>query len=95
MRTLASRHANLLMLKDTSGADRVADAGGAGIDELFTGARRRSGYSRHLKLAGGRYDGFLLSTANVFGPSSPCSSNTCATDGAPKPMRSRRASKRW
>ena len=68
MRTLASRHANLLMLKDTSGADRVADAGGAGIDELFLVRGAEGGYSRHLKLAGGRYDGFLLSTANVFGP---------------------------
>lgn len=67
VRALAARHANLLMLKDTSGADRVADAGGAGIDELFLVRGAEGGYSRHLQLAGGRYDGFLLSTANVFG----------------------------
>ena len=67
VRTLAARHANLLMLKDTSGGDRVADAGGASIDELFLVRGAEGGYSRHLKLAGGRYDGFLLSTANVFG----------------------------
>lgn len=67
VRALAARHANLLMLKDTSGADRIADAGGAGIDRLFLVRGAEGGYSRHLKLAGGRYDGFLLSTANVFG----------------------------
>lgn len=67
VRSLAARHANLLMLKDTSGADRIAEAGGAGIDELFLVRGAEGGYSRHLKLAGGRYDGFLLSTANVFG----------------------------
>jgi dihydrodipicolinate synthase/N-acetylneuraminate lyase len=65
VRTLAARHANLLMLKDTSGADRVADSG---LDGLFLVRGAEGGYSRHLKLGGGRYDGFLLSTANGFGP---------------------------
>lgn len=65
VRTLAERHANLLMLKDTSGADRVADAG---LDGLFLVRGAEGGYSSHLKLGGGRYDGFLLSTANSFGP---------------------------
>ncbi len=64
MRTLAARHANLLMLKDTSGADRIADSG---LDKVFLVRGAEGGYSHHLKLAGGRYDGFLLSTANVFG----------------------------
>lgn len=62
---LATRHANLLMLKDTSGEDRVADSG---LEGLFLVRGAEGGYSRHLKLAGGRYDGFLLSTANGFGP---------------------------
>lgn len=62
---LADRHANLLMLKDTSGADRVA---AAGFRQAFLVRGAEGGYSRHLALAGGDYDGFLLSTANVFGP---------------------------
>ncbi len=63
---LAARHANLLMVKDTSGDDRVADSGLAA--ELFLVRGAEGGYSRHLKIGGGRYDGFLLSTANGFGP---------------------------
>lgn len=62
---LADRHANLLMLKDTSGADRVA---AAGFRQAFLVRGAEGGYSRHLSIAGGDYDGFLLSTANVFGP---------------------------
>lgn len=62
---LAARHANLMMLKDTSGEDQVA---GSGLDALFLVRGAEGGYGRHLKLAGGRYDGFLLSTANGFGP---------------------------
>lgn len=61
---LAARRANLLMFKDSSGADRVADSGLGG---LFLVRGAEGGYSRHLKLGGGRYDGFLLSTANGFG----------------------------
>ncbi len=62
---LAARHANLLMLKDTSGEDRVAESG---LGDLFLVRGAEGGYSRHLKPGGGRYDGFLLSTANGFGP---------------------------
>lgn len=65
VRTLAARHANLLMLKDTSGEDQVADSG---LEGLFLVRGAEGGYSRHLKRGGGRYDGFLLSTANGFGP---------------------------
>lgn len=65
VRSLASRHANLLMLKDTSGEDQVAESG---LDDLFLVRGAEGGYSAHLKLGGGRYDGFLLSTANGFGP---------------------------
>lgn len=63
--SLAARHANLLMLKDTSGEDSIAEAGPT---DLFLVRGAEGGYSRHLKLGGGRYDGFLLSTANGFGP---------------------------
>lgn len=65
VQVLADRHANLLMLKDTSGEDRVADSD---LEGLFLVRGAEGGYSRHLKLGGGRYDGFLLSTANGFGP---------------------------
>lgn len=65
VRALAARHANLLMLKDTSGEDQVAESG---LADLFLVRGAEGGYSRHLKLGGGRYDGFLLSTANGFGP---------------------------
>ncbi|MFT3956108.1 MAG: dihydrodipicolinate synthase family protein [Piscinibacter sp.] len=65
VRSLAARHANLLMLKDTSGEDQVA---ASGLDDLFLVRGAEGGYSRHLKPGGGRYDGFLLSTANGFGP---------------------------
>lgn len=62
---LAQRHPNFIMLKDTSGADRVA---AAGFREVFMVRGAEGDYSRQLALAGGPYDGFLLSTANVFGP---------------------------
>lgn len=65
VRTLAARHASLLMLKDTSGEDQVAESD---LADLFLVRGAEGGYSRHLKLGGGRYDGFLLSTANGFGP---------------------------
>ena len=58
---LVQRHANLLMVKDTSGADRIADAGVTGV-VLLRGAE--GDYARHPTSGGGRYDGFLLSTAN-------------------------------
>lgn len=65
VRSLAARHPNLRMFKDTSGTDRVANAG---VDDLYLMRGAEGGYSRQLKLAGGRYDGFLLSSANGLGP---------------------------
>jgi len=62
---LAQRHANLLLLKDTSGADRVALSG---FREAFLVRGAEGGYAGHLTLGGGAYDGVLLSTANCFGP---------------------------
>ena len=62
---LAARHPNFLLFKDTSGADRVA---AAGFRDVFMVRGAEGDYSRHLAMNGGAYDGFLLSTANCFGP---------------------------
>lgn len=51
------------MVKDTSGQDRIAAAGVEGV-ALVRGAE--GGYVQALR---GGYDGWLLSTGNVFGPS--------------------------
>jgi len=63
---LARRYPNFLLFKDTSGADRVA---GSGLDYggVFLVRGMEGDYARWLKTGGGCYDGFLLSTANVFG----------------------------
>ncbi len=61
---LSERFPNFYLFKDTSGADRVAASGFRGAF-LVRGAE--GGYAGHLAAAGGRYDGFLLSTANCFG----------------------------
>lgn len=61
---LAERHPNFLLLKDTSGADRVA---ASGLRSVFLVRGAEGDYAHHLAEAGGAYDGFLLSTANVFG----------------------------
>jgi dihydrodipicolinate synthase/N-acetylneuraminate lyase len=60
---LAARFPGFYLFKDSSGADRVAAAGFRGAF-LVRGAE--GGYAGHLALAGGRYDGLLLSTANCF-----------------------------
>lgn len=62
---LAARHPNLVMLKDSSGADRVADAG---IDRVWLLRGAEGDYATQLRAQGGHYDGLLLSTANCFGP---------------------------
>lgn len=62
---LAARHPNFVMLKDTSGGDRVA---AAGVRDVYLVRGAEGDYSTHLSISGGAYDGFLLSTANVFGP---------------------------
>jgi dihydrodipicolinate synthase/N-acetylneuraminate lyase len=58
---LMRRHPNLIMVKDTSGTDRIADAGITGV-VLLRGSE--GSYALHPASAGGRYDGLLLSTAN-------------------------------
>ncbi len=64
---LASRYANFLMLKDSSGTDTIARSGRSfGGVVLVRGAEL--GYSGWIKPRG-PYDGFLLSTANWLAPS--------------------------
>jgi dihydrodipicolinate synthase/N-acetylneuraminate lyase len=62
---LAERYANFILLKDSSGQDRVAlaDQGKSGIF-LVRGAE--GNYTEWLQESGGPYHGLLLSTANCF-----------------------------
>ncbi len=62
---LAARYENLMMVKDTSGADRVplSDRGQSGM-VLVRGAEGE--YAQWLRESGGPYHGWLLSTANSF-----------------------------
>jgi dihydrodipicolinate synthase/N-acetylneuraminate lyase len=62
---LASRYENFYLFKDTSGGDRVAMSE-ASTGDVFMVRGAEGGYAKHLKPAGGLYDGFLLSTANSF-----------------------------
>ena len=63
---LAAEFANVILFKDTSGLDRVAQSGlDFGGVFLVRGAEK-GGYAPWPRTAGGPYDGFLLSTANVF-----------------------------
>lgn len=62
---LAARHPNFYLFKDTSGKDRVAESK-LDFDGVFLVRGAEGDYARWPKAAGGRYDGFLLSTANIF-----------------------------
>lgn len=62
---LAARFANFFLLKDTSGADRVA-LSGRKLENLFLVRGAEGDYARWHASAGGPYQGFLLSTANCF-----------------------------
>lgn len=63
---LAAEFSNVILFKDTSGEDRVAQSGlDFGGVFLVRGAEK-GGYAPWPRTAGGPYDGFLLSTANVF-----------------------------
>ena len=64
MQQLAT-NSRIIMFKDTSGEDTVAQAGGLGDVLLVRGAE--GGYVEALRPEG-PYDGWLLSTGNVFGP---------------------------
>jgi 4-hydroxy-tetrahydrodipicolinate synthase len=65
---LAAEFGNFILFKDTSGTDHVAlaraDLGGV----FMVRGAERGGYARWPRAGGGPYDGFLLSTANVFAP---------------------------
>ena len=63
---LAGAFSNFILFKDTIGADRVA-LSGRKLEGVFLVRGAEGDYARWLKVAGGPYDGFLLSTANCFG----------------------------
>lgn len=62
---LAQEYSNFYLFKDTSGQDRVATSG-LDFGGVFLVRGAEGGYARWPKSGGGSYDGFLLSTANVF-----------------------------
>jgi len=65
VQALAARHPGFYLFKDTSGKDRVAQSN-LDYDGVFLVRGAEGDYARWTKAAGGPYDGFLLSTANVF-----------------------------
>lgn len=65
--SLATHHANFILLKDTSGHDRVAKAA-VRLDGVYLVRGAEGDYAQWLKTTGGPYDGLLLSTANSFAP---------------------------
>ena len=62
---LAKDFPNFVLLKDSSGADRVAGSA-EDFAGLFMVRGAEGDYARWLKCSGGPYNGFLLSTANCF-----------------------------
>ncbi len=65
---LANAFPNFYMFKDTSGKDRVAMSGRDFGGVFLVRGSEQNGYAKWTRRAGGPYDGFLLSTANVFAP---------------------------
>lgn len=63
---LAREFPNFILFKDTSGADRVAQSSLEFGDVFMVRGAEAGGYARWPRVAAGVYDGFLLSTANVF-----------------------------
>jgi hypothetical protein len=66
---LASRYANFILFKDTSGTDTVARSGVDLGNVFLVRGSEQGGYAPWLRSGGGLYDGLLLSTANVFAES--------------------------
>lgn len=64
---LARRFPNLLLFKDTSGADRVINSG-RDLAGVFCVRGAEGGYNTWTRDGGGPYDGMLLSTTNAFAP---------------------------
>lgn len=58
---------NFYLFKDSSGDDRVAMSG-LDLGGVYMVRGSEGAYDRWLKINGGPYDGFLLSTANCFAP---------------------------
>jgi hypothetical protein len=65
VQALATRHPGFYLFKDTSGRDCVAQSQ-LDFDGVFLVRGAEGHYARWPRSAGGPYDGFLLSTANVF-----------------------------
>ncbi|MCP4571558.1 MAG: dihydrodipicolinate synthase family protein [bacterium] len=63
---LAQEHPHLLLLKDSSGGDRLALETEGDLAGVFLVRGAEGGYAGWLREAGGPYDGLLLSTANAF-----------------------------
>ena len=64
--TLALEFSNFMLFKDTSGEDRVAKSGLDFGGVFMVRGAEHGGYASWPRSIGGPYDGFLLSTANVF-----------------------------
>jgi 4-hydroxy-tetrahydrodipicolinate synthase len=64
--TLAREYENFILFKDTSGFDRVAKSGADLGGVWMVRGAEAGGYAGWLRVSGGQYDGFLLSSANVF-----------------------------
>jgi 4-hydroxy-tetrahydrodipicolinate synthase len=64
---LVHKYSNLVFFKDSSGRDLIA---ASGVDKggVFLVRGGEGDYIRWLKVAGGFYDGFLLSVTNSFSP---------------------------
>jgi len=62
---LVAKYPNLILFKDSSGADRIA-LSGVDAHGVYLVRGAEGDYARWLRTAGGAYDGFLLSTANSF-----------------------------
>jgi 4-hydroxy-tetrahydrodipicolinate synthase len=65
VQALAARYRNFYLFKDTSGHDSVAQSK-LNFEGVFLVRGAEGDYARWPRSAGGPYDGFLLSTANVF-----------------------------
>ena len=64
--SLASEFPNFILFKDTSGCDEVATSGVDLGGVFMVRGSEQGGYATWPRAANGPYDGFLLSTANVF-----------------------------
>ena len=65
VQALAVQHPGFYLFKDTSGQDRVANSK-VDLDGVILVRGAEGDYARWTRASGGPYDGFLLSTANVF-----------------------------